>query len=109
MPAGLGHHNVRAQSGVATRPKGTLLSLRQNVRPNLGRTGLANYVRSSLPAQQMIIGPTTRYPRKKPCLIVIAVRRYTMQISFLLHSTRSSRRMLLLLLLSAALSPLSLL
>src|ERR1700732_189836 len=40
MPAGLGHYNVRTQSGVATRPKGTLLSLRQNVRPNLGRTGL---------------------------------------------------------------------
>ena len=71
---------------------------------------LNNYVRSSLPAQEMIIGPTTRYPgRKKPCLIVIAVRRYTMQISFLLHSTRSSRRMLLLLLLSAAFAPLSLL
>src|SRR4029077_5468266 len=40
MPAGLGHYNGRTQRGVATRPKGTLLSLRQNVRPNLGRTGL---------------------------------------------------------------------
>jgi len=41
MQAGLGHHDARTQSGVATRPKGTVLSLRQNVCPNLGRTGLA--------------------------------------------------------------------
>ena len=34
MPAGLGHHNARTQSGVAARPQGTLLSVRQNVRPN---------------------------------------------------------------------------
>ena len=34
MPAGLGHHNTRTQSGVAARPQGTLLSIRQNVRPN---------------------------------------------------------------------------
>ena len=31
---GLGHHNARTQSGVAARPQGTLLSVRQNVRPN---------------------------------------------------------------------------
>ena len=40
----LGHYNVRTQSGVATRPKGTLLSLWQNLRPNLGRTGLGKGV-----------------------------------------------------------------
>ena len=34
MPPGLGHHNARTQSGVAARPQGTLLSVRQNVRPN---------------------------------------------------------------------------
>src|SRR4051794_3105271 len=30
MPAGLGHHKARAQSGVATRPEGILSSLREN-------------------------------------------------------------------------------
>ena len=34
MPAGLGHHNARTQSGVAARPQGTLLSVRQNVPPD---------------------------------------------------------------------------
>jgi len=34
MPAGLGHHNARTQGGVAARPQGPLLSLRQNLCPN---------------------------------------------------------------------------
>ena len=34
MPAGLGHHNARAQGGVAARPQGALLSLRQDLRPD---------------------------------------------------------------------------
>ena len=34
MPAGLGHHNARTQSGVAARPQGTILSVRQNACPN---------------------------------------------------------------------------
>jgi peroxiredoxin len=34
MSAGLGHHNPRTQSGVAARPQGTLLSIRQNIRAN---------------------------------------------------------------------------
>ena len=34
MPAGLGHHNSRTQSGVAGRPQGPLLSVRQDVCPN---------------------------------------------------------------------------
>ena len=36
-----GHHNARTQSGVAARPQGPLLSVRQDVRPNSRRTGLA--------------------------------------------------------------------
>ena len=40
MPPGLGHHNARSQSGVAARPQGTLLSVRQNVRPNSWGAGL---------------------------------------------------------------------
>ena len=40
MPAGLGYHDARTQSGVAARPQGTLLSVRQNVRPNARRAGL---------------------------------------------------------------------
>ena len=34
VPAGLGHHNTRTQGGVAARPHGTFLSLRQNLRPD---------------------------------------------------------------------------
>jgi len=37
MPAGLGHHYTRTESGVAAGPQGHLLSLRQNVRPNSRR------------------------------------------------------------------------
>src|SRR5579872_2262076 len=40
MPAGLGHHNTRNASGVATRPQRTLLPIRQNLRPNSRGTGL---------------------------------------------------------------------
>jgi hypothetical protein len=34
VPAGLGHHHVRTQSGVGARPQGKLLSVRQIVYPN---------------------------------------------------------------------------
>jgi len=39
MPDGLGHHNARTQSVVAARPQRTLLSVRQNVRPNAWGVG----------------------------------------------------------------------
>jgi len=34
MPAGLGHHNARTDGGVAAGSQGTLLSVRQILRPN---------------------------------------------------------------------------
>ena len=34
MPARLGHHNARTQGGVAARPQGPVLFVRQNLRPN---------------------------------------------------------------------------
>src|ERR1700730_17054293 len=40
MPAGLGHHDTGTQSGVAARPQGVVLSIRQDLRPDPRRTGL---------------------------------------------------------------------
>src|SRR3984893_14691944 len=52
MPAGLGHHDARTQGGVAARPQGTLLPVRQNVRPNSRCTGLGGGPRWFAPTNQ---------------------------------------------------------
>src|SRR5580704_19590768 len=41
MPARLGHHDARTQSSLATGAQGAFLSLRQDVRANDWRAGLA--------------------------------------------------------------------
>src|ERR1700735_5270132 len=40
MPAGLGYHDTGTQRGVEAGKEGTLLPLRQDLRPNSGGTGL---------------------------------------------------------------------
>src|SRR5262249_46451874 len=59
MPAGLGHHHARTQSGVAGRPEGTLLSVWQDIPADDRRAGLARGNRDDGP---ILHGDYRRYP-----------------------------------------------
>src|SRR5262245_37028555 len=57
MPAGLGQHNAGTEGDVAARSQGTLLSVRQNLRPNSWCAGLGRYRRYALVRRSLRLSP----------------------------------------------------